>query len=198
VESSRKIRERLTHSLRDRSPKRTSRTGGSRAKEAPSLLTRMPPLVKDFTPEQLLEAKVKYLTAYAQTGNRGAACKAARVSRRYVDKVWRAEATIRKFTDEEYAEAEVFKELEKEALENAVDLLEAEAVRRARDGYNKPIVFQGKVVSTYKEYSDSLMQMLLRAHRPEKFRDNLNLSNSDGSLAAAFAAAVKGVADEVK
>jgi hypothetical protein len=134
----------------------------------------------------------------AKTGNIGASCRAARISRSYMVKVWRGEGKFREWTEEQLEEHELFKELEAEARENAIDLLEQEAVRRARDGIDKPIVYQGKVVSTFKEYSDTLMNTLLRAERPSKYRENLNLTNSDGSLAAAFAAAVKGVADEAK
>ena len=149
-----------------------------------------------LTPEEEALAKTRYLVAMAKTGNVGASCRAARVSRSLVLKVWRAEGT-REFTEEQLAAAEQFKELEEEARENAIDLLEEEAVRRARDGFSKPIVYQGKVVSTYKEYSDSLMTLLLKAHRP-KFRDNLDLTNSDGSIAAAFSEAVRKVAEEAK
>lgn len=65
-----------------------------------------------------------------------------------------------------------------EALEIATDALEAEARRRALEGVREPIVSGGKVVTDaagepmfIRRYSDSLMQLLLRAHRPEKFRE---------------------------
>lgn len=62
-----------------------------------------------------------------------------------------------------------FDERVKEALEIGYDGLEAEAWRRGVDGVDKPILFQGEVVSTIKEYSDSLLNTLLRANRPQKY-----------------------------
>lgn len=64
------------------------------------------------------------------------------------------------------------------ALEEAADALEAEARRRAVEGYDEPITYGGKVVCdpetghplVRKKYSDGLMAFLLRAHRPARFR----------------------------
>lgn len=65
-----------------------------------------------------------------------------------------------------------------DALEDAADILEAEARRRALEGYDEPITYAGKVVCdpetghplVRKKYSDGLMAFLLRAHRPARFR----------------------------
>ncbi|GBR09265.1 hypothetical protein [Gluconobacter frateurii] len=65
-----------------------------------------------------------------------------------------------------------------DALEDAADVLEAEARRRALEGYDEPITYAGKVVCdpetghplVRKKYSDGLMAFLLRAHRPSRFR----------------------------
>lgn len=56
-----------------------------------------------------------------------------------------------------------------EAEEEAADRLEREAWRRAVDGTDKPVMFQGRITDTYKEYSDRMLEILLKAHRPEKF-----------------------------
>lgn len=65
-----------------------------------------------------------------------------------------------------------------EALEIATDALEAEARRRALHGVEEPLVSKGRILRdddgnpvVIRRYSDSLMQMLLRAHRPEKYRE---------------------------
>lgn len=58
-----------------------------------------------------------------------------------------------------------------DAIEQATDALEAEARRRAIDGFKRPIFFQGKQVGSETLYSDPLMITLLKAHRPEKFRE---------------------------
>ena len=65
----------------------------------------------------------------------------------------------------EYAEAFAL------AREAAADLLEAEAVRRALEGVEQPVFYQGKPCGAVRRYSDTLMMFLLKAMRPERFRD---------------------------
>lgn len=71
-----------------------------------------------------------------------------------------------------------------DAEQEAADKLEREAWRRAVEGTDKPISFQGVITASYKEYSDKMLEILLKAHRPEKFTDRskVDLSNTDGSL----------------
>ena len=58
-----------------------------------------------------------------------------------------------------------------DALGEGVDILEAEARRRAVTGVDKPVYYKGEVVGSITKYSDRLLMFLLRAHRPQKFRD---------------------------
>jgi hypothetical protein len=65
-----------------------------------------------------------------------------------------------------------------EAEEKAADALEAEAWRRAVVGVPEPLLSGGKVVRdddglpiAIRRYSDTLMIALLKARRPEKFKD---------------------------
>lgn len=58
------------------------------------------------------------------------------------------------------------------ALEDACDDLEGEARRRGFKGTSKPVYQNGKLVGTVQEYSDVLLMFLLKANRPERFRDN--------------------------
>jgi hypothetical protein len=58
-----------------------------------------------------------------------------------------------------------------EALEVAMDDMEAEARRRAVDGWDEPVFYEGKVCGHIRKYSDALIMFLLKAYRPE-FRDN--------------------------
>jgi hypothetical protein len=64
------------------------------------------------------------------------------------------------------------------AEEQAADALEAEAWRRAVDGVPEPLVSSGKVVRdddgqplAIRRYSDNLLLALLKARRPERFKD---------------------------
>ncbi|HKA18802.1 MAG TPA: terminase [Blastocatellia bacterium] len=65
-----------------------------------------------------------------------------------------------------------------EAIEAGTDFLEDEARRRAVDGVTKPVFYQGLECGSVQEYSDGLLQFLLKGRRPEKFRDNINLDVS--------------------
>jgi len=65
-----------------------------------------------------------------------------------------------------------------DAEERAADALEAEAWRRAVDGVPEPLVSAGKLVRdddslpiAIRRYSDPLMISLLKARRPERFKD---------------------------
>lgn len=60
-----------------------------------------------------------------------------------------------------------------DAVEQATDALEKEARRRALDGVDKPVYFQGKKVDLIKEYSDPLLMFMLRGHRPHKYRERV-------------------------
>jgi hypothetical protein len=72
-----------------------------------------------------------------------------------------------------------------EAEQDATDALELEARRRAIEGVATPLVSMGKLVKDddgkvieIREYSDNLMALLLRGHRPERFRENINVTGT--------------------
>lgn len=60
-----------------------------------------------------------------------------------------------------------------EAVEEGTDRLEDEAQRRARDGVTEPVFYKGDVVGQVQRYSDTLMIFLLKARRPDKFKDRV-------------------------
>lgn len=57
----------------------------------------------------------------------------------------------------------------------ALGVLEDEATRRAVEGVNKPIYYKGDQVGTMKEYSDTLMIVLLKARAPEKYKERTQI-----------------------
>lgn len=68
-----------------------------------------------------------------------------------------------------------------EAVEIGADALEAEAKRRAYEGVQKPVTFQGEITATYTEFSDGLLQFLLKGAKPDKYnRQALQLSGPSG------------------
>src|SRR5579863_6833509 len=54
--------------------------------------------------------------------------------------------------------------------ERAIESLEDEAVRRAHEGVERPVTVAGEKVMV-REYSDTLLIFLLKAARPEKYRE---------------------------
>lgn len=107
-----------------------------------------------LTPEKL----TAFCAVLSETCNVGKACKAVDISRQTAYQ-WRREI-------------EAFAEAWDAAMKVGVTALEDEAHRRAFEGFDKPIVHQGVVMDTCKEYSDTLAIFLLKAHAPEKYRDN--------------------------
>lgn len=85
------------------------------------------------------------------------ACEAARYSRARVY-VWRQD-------DADFAARWA------RARTIAGDLLEEEADRRGRDGYDEPVFYQGKEIGAKRKYSDSLLHARLKAVRPEDYRE---------------------------
>jgi hypothetical protein len=61
-----------------------------------------------------------------------------------------------------------------DALEEGTDRLEDEAFRRTRDGFDEPRFYEGQVCGYVLKYSYALIIFLLKARRPEKYRDRRN------------------------
>jgi transposase-like protein len=85
--------------------------------------------------------------------------------------------TIMKWSDND----EEFAGRWSDAVEEGIDRLEQEAIRRARDGVKRPVFYMGQVVGYIQEYSDSLLKFLLEAKRPAVYRArNNNVLPPDG------------------
>ena len=107
--------------------------------------------------DRVAGAKARYLKAVATIGTVSAGCKDAHVDRGTV-LLWRRD-------DPEFLIAE------EHARDTLIDSMEAEAFRRGVKGVQKPI-YQGGVLAGYvTEYSDLLLQLMLRANRPDKYRE---------------------------
>lgn len=108
---------------------------------------------------ELTQAKRKerFLKELGKRANVSAAAKAAKVDRS-TPYHWRE-------VDVEFAAAW------DEAVEAAVDALEAEAWRRAATGVLEPVYQKGERVGQIRRYSDTLMVTLLKAHRREKYSE---------------------------
>lgn len=58
-----------------------------------------------------------------------------------------------------------------EAADQGTELLEQEAYRRAYHGTLEPVFFKGELCGHVRRYSDNLMMFLLKARKPELYRD---------------------------
>lgn len=118
-------------------------------------------------------ARDKFLEKLSETCNVSEACRAAAIGR----------TTAYEWRDGEPEFAAAWNDAEQEA----VDKLEREAWRRAVDGTDKPVTFQGEITATYKEYSDRMLELLLKAHRPDRYveRSKVEITGISGELEAA-------------
>ena len=115
---------------------------------------------------QSARAKHAFLESYAQWANISYACQVANVARRDIydwqerDPVFSAAFHI--------------------ASEQATERLEREAWRRATEGtpYKRTSYWHGEPVGTDEkiEYSDQLMMLLLRARKPDIYREKVDVT----------------------
>lgn len=106
-----------------------------------------------------------FLKALAETGNVSEAARKARLDRSNAYQIKRQDPAFAAAWDD--------------ALDMAVDQLEAEARSRAVEGVEQPRFHQGRICGTVRKYSDSLLMFLLRAHRPETFREGKDAGSND-------------------
>ncbi|URA06969.1 terminase small subunit [Xanthomonas phage Elanor] len=126
-----------------------------------------------------IERRRLFLRAFALRGIVLDGCRAAGVSRGAVEH-WRESS-------------EWFDTMYHIAIEEAADRIEGEAFRRAVDGYDEPVIYQGMVTTvfdavtgeekqlTVRKYSDALLQTILKGARPEKYRENHKVEHSGGA-----------------
>lgn len=98
-----------------------------------------------------------FLLALEDTANVSKACKRAKLPRRSAYD-WRRD-------DADFAAAW------DTAIDRGTDALEDEAVRRATEGTLKPVFYKGEKCGSIREYSDTLLMFMLKARRPEKFKE---------------------------
>jgi len=62
------------------------------------------------------------------------------------------------------------------AAEASVDAMELEARRRAVHGVRRPVYQKGELVGYVREFSDRLLEIMLRAKRPVQFNDRIQIN----------------------
>ena len=111
-------------------------------------------------------ARKTFLNQLSQSGNVTIAAESIRMSRARLYRIKRGNPRLSKAWDE--------------AVEEACDRLEQEALRRAVDGYKRPIYQKGMLVGHEIMYSDKLLQFLLTGNKPAKFRRQIGISQGSG------------------
>lgn len=101
------------------------------------------------------------------------ACKAIGVSRNCVYQL--------RQRDEEFALAWA------DVEERVVERMEREALRRGVEGVERDVYYKGEVVGQERQFSDTLLIFMLKAARPEKYRENVKVEHS-GSITHDLAA----------
>lgn len=102
--------------------------------------------------------KRKFIEAMSRTANIRVACEYAGVGRSIANRHKKIDP--------------VFSEAWELAIEDAVDSMEAEAMRRGARGYEEPVFHKGAIVGHVRKASDQLLMFMLKGYRPERFRDN--------------------------
>jgi len=103
-----------------------------------------------------------YLRGFSTDGTLTTGCRTAHVAYQTVY-AWREH-------DDDFVLAE------NQARAALADKLEAEAIRRAYNGWERPIYQRGILVGVERCYSDMLLKMMLGALRPEKYRERVDVS----------------------
>lgn len=120
---------------------------------------------KGARPKRITAKSVSdFLACLARYGNVSRAAEEAKVDRCRMYKL-RAE-------DDQLAAAW------EEAITIGVEALEDEAKRRAYEGWEEPVWHQGQQCGTVRKFSDTLLIVLLKGHKPEKYRENQKIDHT--------------------
>ncbi len=110
-------------------------------------------------------ARTQFLEVLARTCNVTHAARTAGISRSRVYDIRKEDAEFAAAWDN--------------AIEEGADALELEARRRALEGVKEPVFYKGEVCGHVLRYSDTLLMFLLKAHRPEKYRERYQATIDD-------------------
>lgn len=67
-----------------------------------------------------------------------------------------------------------------EAIDEGTDLLEAEARRRAVEGIDEPVFYQGVECAVVRKYSDGLLTLMLKGRRSDVYNTERHEHTGDG------------------
>jgi hypothetical protein len=111
-----------------------------------------------------LDKQEAFLDAYKRTIMVGRACEEAKINRGLLY-VWKDTCPD-------------FLEKFNKCRDSIADTIEDEAKRRAVEGYEKPVYQSGQLVGHIQEYSDQLMNTILKAHKPDDYKDRIKTEST--------------------
>lgn len=127
----------------------------------------------------------RFLAALGRTATVTEACDAAGIERSTAYRWRHSSPAVAKAWDE--------------AVQRVVDRLEAEAVRRAADGWEEPVYQQGREVGRVLKFSDRMLELLLKRHKPEfRERSAVELSGPNGGAVKVEASARRPSLEDVR
>lgn len=129
--------------------------------------TRELPLKIEAPPWEPTATMISFLAAYGETCSVSHAAKASGIHR----------ATHYGWMRDHPGYVEKFLEARKQGF----DLLEEQAIIRARDGVREDVYHDGKVVGFNLRYSDRLAEFLLKGNLPDVYKDRRELTGKDGA-----------------
>jgi hypothetical protein len=110
------------------------------------------------------EWKAAFLTALGEHGMVTLACQTIGIGR--------STAYEARQSDEQFALAWA------DVEELTTEKMEREAYRRAVEGVQRDVLFQGDKVGEERHYSDTLLIFMLKSRRPDRYRDNVKIEHS--------------------
>jgi hypothetical protein len=128
-----------------------------------------PGLTRGRTTEEWTEAWMKFAENLVRCGKVVASLKAANIPV--------LELSIRRRVDAD------FEAWYQSLMDVCAQMLEDEAFRRAHDGVDEPVFFQGQKCGDIRKYSDTLLTFLLKGMRPEKYKDRVMTESTNLDLA---------------
>lgn len=132
------------------------------ARPATKKIKKQPAAPVAAAPVELNDNQKLFLSFFRKNGNISKAARDANIDRR---------------THYDWLESEGYKKAFEDAREEAADYLEEEAWRRAVEGVDEPVWYQGMEVGAVRRYSDTLLIVLLKARRPKDFKENVLFSD---------------------
>lgn len=106
--------------------------------------------------------------------------------------IWRRSVLSWRETDED------FDDMCREAEQDAADLLEREAMRRAKEGWDEPVFNRdGDEVGTIRKYDGTLLIFLLKGFNPQKYGDRTRVELGVASSPLAIGSARDALAEKL-